>query len=76
MFLGPVAYSFALPSNRSSVHPIFLESMLKMYYCNVDRVINYDSIVLYKTSYKKELFVILDRDVFKLRTKNICSVKV
>lgn len=59
MFLGPVAYSFALPSNRSSVHPIFLESMLKMYYCNVDRVINYDSIVLYKTSYKKELFVIL-----------------
>ncbi|WMV14743.1 hypothetical protein MTR67_008128 [Solanum verrucosum] len=73
----PIAYRLALPPNLSGVHPVFHVSMLKRYHGDRDYIIKWDSIVLDKNlQYEEELIVILDRDVRKLRTKDIKSVKV
>ncbi|KAK4709781.1 hypothetical protein R3W88_004294 [Solanum pinnatisectum] len=73
----PVAYRLALPPNLSSVHPIFHVSMLKRYHSDGDYIIKWDSIVLDKDlQYEEEPIAILDRDVRKLRTMEIKSMKV
>ncbi|KAK4710921.1 hypothetical protein R3W88_005434 [Solanum pinnatisectum] len=75
--VGPVAYKLALPPNLSSVHSIFHVSMLKRYHMDGDYIIKWDSIVLDKDlQYEEEPIVILDRDVRKLRTKEIKFMKV
>ncbi|WMV09499.1 hypothetical protein MTR67_002884 [Solanum verrucosum] len=75
--VGPVAYRLALPPNLSGVHPVFHGSMLKRYHGDGDYIIKWDSIVLDKDlQYEEESIAILDRDVRKLRTKEIKSVKV
>ena len=75
--VGPVAYKLALPPNLSSVHPVIHVSMLKRYHGDEDYIIKWDSIVLDKDlQYEEEPIAILDRDVCKLRTKEIKSVKV
>ncbi|WMV46390.1 hypothetical protein MTR67_039775 [Solanum verrucosum] len=74
--LGPVAYRMTLPSNLSGVHPVFHVSILKRYHGDEDYIIKWDSIVLDKNlQYKEEPIAILDRDVRKMRTKEIKSVK-
>ncbi|WMV54709.1 hypothetical protein MTR67_048094 [Solanum verrucosum] len=71
--VGPVAYRWALPPNLSGVHPVFHVSMLKRYHGDA----KWDSIVLDKDLiYEEEPITILDRDVRKLSTKEINSVKV
>ncbi|KAK4708550.1 hypothetical protein R3W88_029475 [Solanum pinnatisectum] len=75
--VGSVAYRLALPPNLSSVHPVFHVSMLKRYHGDRYYIIKWDSIVLDKDlQYEEEPIAILDRDVHKLRTKEIKSVKV
>ncbi|KAK4723851.1 hypothetical protein R3W88_026630 [Solanum pinnatisectum] len=75
--VGPVAYRLALPFNISGVHPVFYMSMLKRYHGDRDYIIKWDSIVLDKDlQYDEEPIAILDRDVCKLRTKEVKSVKV
>ncbi|WMV32693.1 hypothetical protein MTR67_026078 [Solanum verrucosum] len=75
--VGPVMYRLALPPNLSSVHQVFHVSMLKRYYGNRDYIIKWDSIVLDKDlQYEEEPITILDRDVRKLSTKEIKSMKV
>ncbi|WMV59256.1 hypothetical protein MTR67_052641 [Solanum verrucosum] len=75
--VGPVAYRLALPPNLSGVHPVFHVSMLRIYHGEGDYIIKWDSIVLDKDlQYEEESIAILDRDVRKLRTKEIKSVKV
>ncbi|KAK4730116.1 hypothetical protein R3W88_023104 [Solanum pinnatisectum] len=75
-YVGPVAYRLALPPNLSGVHPVFYVSMLKRYHGDGDYIIKWDSIVLDKDlQYEEEPIAILDRDVRKLRTKEIKSVK-
>ncbi|WMV41339.1 hypothetical protein MTR67_034724 [Solanum verrucosum] len=75
--VGPVAYRLALPSNLSRVHPVFHVSMLKRYHGDGDYIIKWDSIVLDKDlQYEEEPIAILDRNVRKLKTKEIKSVKV
>ncbi|WMV46846.1 hypothetical protein MTR67_040231 [Solanum verrucosum] len=75
--VGLVAYRLALPPNLSEVHPIFHVSMLKIYYGDGDYIIKYDLVVLDKDlQYKEEPIAILDRDVRKLRNKDIKSIKV
>ncbi|WMV46155.1 hypothetical protein MTR67_039540 [Solanum verrucosum] len=74
---GSVAYRLALPPNLMGVHSVFHVSMLKRYHGDGDYIINWDSIVLDKDlQYEEERVKILDRDVRKLRNKEIKSVKV
>ncbi|WMV59080.1 hypothetical protein MTR67_052465 [Solanum verrucosum] len=75
--VGPMAYRLALPPNLYCVYPIFHVSMLKRYHGDGDYIIKWDSIVLDKDlQYEEEQIAILDRDVRKLRTKKIKSVKI
>ncbi|WMV08178.1 hypothetical protein MTR67_001563 [Solanum verrucosum] len=75
--VGPVANRLDLPPNLSGVHSVFHMSMLKIYHGDGDYIIKWDSIVLDKDLYYKDKPVtILDRDVRKMRTKEIKSVKV
>ncbi|WMV20179.1 hypothetical protein MTR67_013564, partial [Solanum verrucosum] len=76
-FLGHVAYRLALPPNLSGVHLVFHVSMLKRYHGDMDYIIKQDSVVLdKKIQYEVEPIAILNRDVRKLRTKEINSVQV
>ncbi|KAK4710034.1 hypothetical protein R3W88_004547 [Solanum pinnatisectum] len=75
--VGSVAYRLTLPPKLSGVHSIFHMSMLKTYHGNENYIIKWDSIVLDKDlQYEEEPIAILDRDVRKLRTKEIKSVKI
>ncbi|WMV46997.1 hypothetical protein MTR67_040382 [Solanum verrucosum] len=75
--VGPVAYRLDLPPNLSEFHLVFYVSMLRRYHGDGDYIIKWDSIVLDKDlQYEEESVAILDRDVRKLRTKEIKSVKV
>ncbi|KAK4726801.1 hypothetical protein R3W88_031718 [Solanum pinnatisectum] len=76
-YVGPVAYRLALPPNLSGVHSIFHVSMLKRYHGDGYYIIKWDTIVLdIDLQYEEEPIAILDRDVCKLRTKEIKSVTV
>ncbi|WMV25089.1 hypothetical protein MTR67_018474 [Solanum verrucosum] len=73
----PVAYRLALPPDLSGVHQVFHVSMLKRYHGDGDYFIKWDSIMLDKDlKYEEEPIAILDRDVRKLRTNEIKSMKV
>ncbi|KAK4737630.1 hypothetical protein R3W88_001327 [Solanum pinnatisectum] len=75
--VGPVAYRLALPPSLSGVHLVFHVSMLKKYHGDADYMIKWDSVLLDKhLQYEEEPVAILDRDVQKLRTKEIKSMKV
>ncbi|KAK4722110.1 hypothetical protein R3W88_012343 [Solanum pinnatisectum] len=75
--VGPIAYRLVVPPNLLGVHPVFHVSMLKRYHGDGYYIIRWDSIVLDKDlQYEEEPITILDRDVCKLRTKEIKSVKV
>lgn len=65
--VDPIAYKFTLQSG-----------LLAEKYCkDGDYIINQDLVLLNKDlSYEKKLVEILDRDVQKLRKKEICLVKV
>ncbi|XP_070010165.1 uncharacterized protein [Nicotiana sylvestris] len=75
--IGQVAYKLELPPEMSLVHPIFHVSMLK-------KVVGYLSVIVpigaievnEELSYEEIPVAILDRQVLKLRTKEIASVKV
>ncbi|XP_069152086.1 uncharacterized protein [Solanum lycopersicum] len=75
--VGEVAYKLALPPSLSAVHPIFHVSMLRKYIPNESHVISLDSVELGPDlTYEEEPIAILDRQIRKLRTKEIASVKV
>ncbi|XP_055803194.1 uncharacterized protein LOC129872286 [Solanum dulcamara] len=74
---GPVEYRLVLPHSLSGVHPVVFLSMLKKYHGDGDYIIKWGSVLLDKElQYKEETITILDRDVWKLRTKEINMVKV
>ena len=72
-----MAYELALPPGLSGVHPVFHVSMLKRYHGDGNYIIRWDSVLLDKNlSYEEELVAILDREVRKLRSREIASIKV
>ncbi|XP_070047021.1 uncharacterized protein [Nicotiana tomentosiformis] len=75
--VGEVAFEFALPPSLAGVHPVFHVSMLRKYHSDPTHVLDFSSVHLDKDlSYVEETVAILDRQVRKLRSKNIASVKV
>ncbi|XP_060211970.1 uncharacterized protein LOC132639547 [Lycium barbarum] len=75
--VGDVAYELALPPGLSGVHLIFYVSMLKRYHSDGTYIVCWDSVFLEENmSYEKEPIMILDRQVRKLRSKEIASVKL
>ena len=59
------------------MHPVFHVSMLKGYHGDGNYIIRWDSILLDENlSYEEELVAILDREVRKLRSREIASIKV
>ena len=75
--VGEVAYKLALPPNLSAVHPVFHVSMLQKYIPNESHVISLDSMELGPDlTYEEEPIAIFDRQIRKLRTKELVSVKV
>ncbi|XP_019264287.1 PREDICTED: uncharacterized protein LOC109241914 [Nicotiana attenuata] len=74
---GKVANELALPIELSSVHPVFHVSMLRKYIYNESHIIPADIIEIKEGLTYEELPIeILDRQVRKLRTKDIAWVKV
>ena len=75
--MGEVAYELALPPGLSGVHPAFHVSMLKRYHGDGNYIIRCDSVLLDENlSYEEEPVAILDREVRKLRSREIASIKV
>ncbi|XP_015161872.1 uncharacterized protein [Solanum tuberosum] len=75
--VGDVAYKLALPLSLLVVHPVFHVTMLQKYMPNESYVLSLDSVVLVPNlSFEEEPIAILDRQVQKLKTTEISSVKV
>ena len=75
--VGEVAYELALPPGLSGVHPVFHVSMLKRYHGDGNYIIRWDSVLLDENlSYEEEPVAILDREVRKLRSREIASIKM
>ena len=74
---GEVANKLALRPSFSAVHPVIHVSMLQKYIPDESHVLSLDSVELSPDlTFEEEPIAILDRQVRKLRTKEIDSVKV
>ncbi|XP_070039726.1 uncharacterized protein [Nicotiana tomentosiformis] len=75
--IGEVAYKLALPPSLSAIHPVSHVSMFWKYYGDPSYVLYFSTVQLDEDlTYIEERVAILDRQVRKLRSKNIVSVKV
>ncbi|XP_073127108.1 uncharacterized protein [Henckelia pumila] len=75
--IGARAYRVALPPNLEGVHNVFHNSMLRNYIANPSHVIHHEPVQWTPDlSYEETPVQILDRQVRKLRNKEIKMVKV
>ncbi|XP_070039256.1 uncharacterized protein [Nicotiana tomentosiformis] len=75
--IGKVAYELDLPLELEAVHPVFYVSMLRKCIGDHSRIMPIEDIhIAEDLSYAEVPVVILDRQVRKLRTKEVASVKV
>ncbi|WMV35098.1 hypothetical protein MTR67_028483 [Solanum verrucosum] len=75
--VGKVAYELQLPQELAAVHPVFHVSMLKKCMGDPSLIIPTENIGIKDSlSYEDIPVQILDRQVCKLRTKEVASVKV
>ncbi|XP_059289151.1 uncharacterized protein LOC132042632, partial [Lycium ferocissimum] len=75
--VGKVAYELRLPAEMSMVHPVFHILMLRLYKPDPSHVLHHEDIDIDEAlCYEKEPVRILDRQVRRLRTKDVISVKV
>ena len=72
-----VAYELKLPSELASVHPVFHVSMLKKCIVDPEFILLIEGLGVKDNLYYEEVTTkILDRQVKKLRNKEVVSVKV
>ncbi|WMV45553.1 hypothetical protein MTR67_038938 [Solanum verrucosum] len=75
--MGNVAYELELPQELAAVHPVFHISMLKKCIDDPSLIIPTENIEIKDSlSYEEIPVQILDRQVRKLRTKEVALVKV
>ncbi|WMV09277.1 hypothetical protein MTR67_002662 [Solanum verrucosum] len=75
--IGNVPYELELPQELVAVHPVFHISMLKKFMGDPSLIIPTEDIGIRDIlSYEEILVQILDRQVRKLRTKEVASAKV
>ncbi|XP_059289532.1 uncharacterized protein LOC132043068 [Lycium ferocissimum] len=75
--VGNVTYELALPPGLAGVNQAFYISMLKKHHADGTYICHCDSILLDENlTYEEVPIVILDRQVQKLRSKEIPSLKV
>ncbi|KAK4374933.1 hypothetical protein RND71_005610 [Anisodus tanguticus] len=75
--IDKVAYELDLPSELEFVHPVFHVSMLRACVGDTSRILPIDDVKVTKDLLHGEVLIaILDRQVCKLRTKEVASVKV
>ncbi|XP_070015522.1 uncharacterized protein [Nicotiana sylvestris] len=75
--IGQVTYRPELPTEMSFVHPVFHVSMLKKMVGDLTLIIPVEAIeVNEELTYEEILIAILDKQVRKLRNKEIASIKV
>ncbi|WMV09490.1 hypothetical protein MTR67_002875 [Solanum verrucosum] len=75
--IGNVAYELELPQELAAVHPVCHASMLKKCMGDPSLIIPTEDIGIKDSLLYKDIPVqILDRQVRKLRTKEVASVKV
>ena len=75
--VGEVAYELALPAELASVHPVFHVSMLKKCLGDPASILPVEGLgVGEDLSYEEIPVEILDRQVKRLRNKEIATVKV
>ncbi|XP_075096294.1 uncharacterized protein LOC142174406 [Nicotiana tabacum] len=75
--IGRVAYELDLPSELGAVNPVFHVSMLRKCIGDPSRITPIEDIhIAEDLSYVEVPITILDRQVRKLRTKEVASVKV
>nr|XP_009767178.1 PREDICTED: uncharacterized protein LOC104218392 [Nicotiana sylvestris] len=77
IWIGHVAYELELPKELAAVHPVFHVSMLNKFMGDPSLLVPTEIIgVKDSMSYEEIPVAILDRQIHKLRTKEIASVKV
>ncbi|WMV24126.1 hypothetical protein MTR67_017511 [Solanum verrucosum] len=75
--IGNVAYELELPHELAAVHPVFHISMLKKCMRDSSLIVQTEKVgIKDNLSYEEIPVQILDRQVCKLRTKEVASVKV
>ncbi|XP_055822069.1 uncharacterized protein LOC129890563 [Solanum dulcamara] len=75
--IGKVAYELNLPADIEDIHPVFHVSMLHKCVGDPSRVHPVDDIqVTEELAYEEKPITILDRQIRRLRTKDVASVKV
>ncbi|KAK8990065.1 hypothetical protein V6N11_008582 [Hibiscus sabdariffa] len=75
--VGPVAYRLALPPEFDKIHNFFHVTMLRRYRSDPSHVLEPKEVELNPDlSYEEEPVQILDREVKRLRNKNVSLVKV
>ncbi|XP_059288172.1 uncharacterized protein LOC132041480 [Lycium ferocissimum] len=75
--VGEIAYELALPLGSSGVHSVFHVLILKKYNLDGSYIIQWDSVLFDQNlADAEEPIAILDREVRKLRSNEIASMKV
>ncbi|TMW80728.1 hypothetical protein EJD97_016037, partial [Solanum chilense] len=75
--VGNVVYELELPKELAVVHPVFNIPILKKYLSNASLIVPTENVgIKVNLSFEEVLILILDRQVFNLRTKDVASVKV
>ncbi|XP_070042750.1 uncharacterized protein [Nicotiana tomentosiformis] len=75
--IGEVAYKLELPASMTLAHPVFHVSMLREYVPDLAHIISPEVVEINDDlTHDEEPVEILDRQVRRLRTKDIASVKV
>ncbi|CAN4125168.1 unnamed protein product [Withania somnifera] len=74
---GQVAYELELPQELSKIHPVFHVSMLRRCIGDPSRITPIEDVqIIEDLTYEEVPIFILDRQVKKLRNKEMASVKV